>query len=80
VSNVIKDYSPCGIHPTPFYHSDPQTRKLRSDFAEEFLSARNEGSAKLFLAEGVSFIFKNFVSFYTDMINDSSSGMNDKKP
>jgi len=39
VCNIIKSFSPCGIHPTPFYHSDPQIRKVRCDFVEEFMFA-----------------------------------------
>lgn len=83
IGSVIKAFSPCGIHPTPFFHSDPTIRQMRADFATEFLEslgskkAKNERVDSFFLAEGVSFIFNNFVSFHTDTMNDPATGMND---
>ena len=68
--------SPSGIHPTPFFHSNPTNRKIRAQLAGEFLEslgarqAKNECIDSFFLTEGVSFIFDNFVSFRTDTIND----------
>jgi hypothetical protein len=64
VCYVIGMFSPYGIHPTPYYHSDPTIRRIREEFAGKFLSAVGRASKrvddKFFLAEGVAFIFNNF--------------------
>jgi hypothetical protein len=81
VCYVINMFSPYGIHPTPFYHSDPNIRKMRDDFALQFLQAVGRASSrvneKCFLAEGVAFVFNNFVPFHVDQQNDTSHGMNE---
>jgi hypothetical protein len=82
ICRLIKGFSPCRKLPSPFYHSDPSYRKARNEMASEFLHslgasiARSEGIDQYFQAEAVSFIMNNFVSFHTDVMNDSNHGMN----
>jgi hypothetical protein len=81
VCHVVKMFSPNGIHPTPFYHSDPNIRKMREELACKFLQAVGTAShqvdEKYFIAEGVAFIFNNFVPFHVDQMNDTAAGMNE---
>jgi hypothetical protein len=79
--HLIQSFSPLGIHPTPFYHSDPKIRDMRKEMAHTFLETLGVSSTELhkkfFLAEGIGFIFNNFVPFHLDGMNDPSSGMNE---
>ena len=81
VCHLIKTFSPCGIHPTPFYHSDPKIKAMREDLARRFLQKLGETTSKndepFFLPEGIAFIFNNFVPFHVDQMNDTSAGMNE---
>jgi hypothetical protein len=80
VCYVINMYSPYGNHPTPYYHSYPTIRRIRDDFAGKFLRAVGRTSKRVddnfFLAEGLAFIFNNFVPFHMDQMNDTTVGMN----
>jgi RNA polymerase subunit RPABC4/transcription elongation factor Spt4 len=79
--HLVESFSPLGIHRTPFYHSDPKIRDVRKEMARTFLEILNVSSKdihkKFFLAEGIGFIFNNFVPFHLDGMNDPSSGMNE---
>ena len=81
VSHLIESFSPLGIHPTPFFHSDPKIREMRKELALTFLNSlgisSNEINQKFFLAEGIGFVFNNFVPFHLDGMNDTASGMNE---
>jgi hypothetical protein len=82
ICQLIRLFSPCGRNPSPFFHSDPKMRLDRAQFAAIFLkSLVDDDCVKsvegFFRAEGVSFIFNNFVSFHTDTMNDPTPGMND---
>jgi hypothetical protein len=80
VCYVINMFLPSGIHPTPYYHSDPAIRRIREEFAGKFLTAIGRASKrvddKFFLAEGFAFIFNNVVPFHVDQMNDTTVGMN----
>jgi hypothetical protein len=78
VCHVVKMLSPNGIHPTPFYHSDPNIRKMREELASRFLQAvgmaSHQADEKYFIAEGVALIFNNnFVPFHVDQMNDNAT-------
>jgi hypothetical protein len=83
VCQAVTYFSHCGCLPTPFYHSDPNIRAERSKLALQFMEyligpdyVRHVHKDK-FLAEGISFILNNFVSFHKDAMNDPTPGMND---
>jgi hypothetical protein len=83
VCQAMKKFCHSGRLPTPFYHSDPNIRAERSKLAMEFMESliqkdcSSHKEKDMFLAEGVSFILNNFVSFHKDTMNDPTPGMND---
>jgi hypothetical protein len=82
ICSVIQAFSHCGRNPTPFFHSDPKMRSERAKLAHDFVKSLvgdkdSEYFKGNFLAEGVSFIFNNFVSFHMDTMNDPTAGMNE---
>jgi hypothetical protein len=82
VGDVIKMFSPCGRNPSPFFHSDKNIRAERVKLAYKFLMSlcdeqHAQNTKDYFLAEGVSFIFNNFISFHMDTMNDPTPGMNE---
>jgi hypothetical protein len=81
VCHVIGMFSPYGKQPYPFYHSDPGILQMRMEFALRFLSTLGNTShadnERYFQAEGIHFVFTNFVPLHLDTNNDGVAGMNE---
>jgi hypothetical protein len=81
VCHVIRVMSPSRIRPHPFFHSDPNILKMREELALKFLKSLGTTSQyydeRSFRAEGISFIFNNYVPFHLDTMNDTAVGMNE---
>ena len=81
VCHVIRFMSPYRHHPHPFFHSDPNILKMREELALKFLQSLGTTSKyddeRYFRAEGIAFIFNNYVPFHVDTMNDTAVGMNE---
>ena len=81
VCYMMRLYTPSGIHPHPFFHSDPNIMEMRGQLARQFLQKLGMTShvddEKYFRPEGIALIFNNYVPFHVDSMNDTPAGMND---
>lgn len=81
VCHMVGMFSPYGNQPYPFFHLDLGILQMRTEFTLHFLGALGSTSHPdnkqiYFCAEGIHFVFTNFIPLHVDMNNDTVAGMN----